>query len=70
MPGTAEGAKKAVETVKARKGDDFYREIGKKGGSTPTDKPKGWAAATPEQRKEWGAAGGRKSKRRAKSKDV
>lgn len=33
MPGTKAGGAKAAATNKAKYGDDFYRNIGKKGGS-------------------------------------
>lgn len=44
MAGTREGGIKACETNRKRNGDDFYARIGAKGGSTPTVKPKGFAA--------------------------
>lgn len=43
---------------------DFYKKIGRKGGSAPTDKPKGFAA-DPERAKLAGKKGGRISKRGA-----
>jgi len=67
MPGTVEGGLKAVETNKQRHGADFYKRIGSKGGKSPTTKPKGFAAMTPEKRAEAGARGGRVSKRKPAS---
>lgn len=32
MPGTKEGSKKAVAKIRARYGDDFFKNIGAKGG--------------------------------------
>lgn len=36
MPGTKAGAAKAAATNKAKYGENFYKEIGKKGGSVST----------------------------------
>lgn len=44
MPGTKLGGQRAAETNKAKYGKDFYRNIGQKGGSTPTTQLKGFAA--------------------------
>lgn len=63
MSATIAGGKKAAISNKERYGEDFYSKIGKKGGSTPTTKPKGYAAMTPEQRREAGKKGGSVSKR-------
>lgn len=38
------GAAKAVQTIKDRHGEDFFKNIGASGGSAPTTKPKGFAA--------------------------
>ena len=44
MSGTVKGGKKAAETNRAKYGEDFYKEIGHKGGSAWSDKLKGFAA--------------------------
>ncbi len=44
MPGTKAGASKARGTITKRYGEDFYKRIGAKGGSTPTLCLKGFAA--------------------------
>lgn len=44
MAGTQAGGRKARETNRQRHGEDFYNNIGAKGGSKPTNKPKGFAA--------------------------
>lgn len=62
MAGNKLGGKKAAQTIKDRYGDDFYSQIGAKGGSKPTDKPKGFAAMTPERRRELGIKGGNASR--------
>lgn len=64
MSGTKEGGKKAAEANKKRHGKDFYKRIGKAGGEKGTTG--GFAAATPKQVREWGAKGGRISRRTAK----
>lgn len=61
MSGNKEGSKKAVATVLA-KNPNFFKEIGRKGGSAITDKPKGFAADH-ERARIAGARGGRISKR-------
>lgn len=61
MAGNKEGSKKAVATVLA-KNPNFFKEIGRKGGSKKTDKPKGFAADH-ERARIAGARGGRISKR-------
>lgn len=63
MSGTKTGGLLAAETNKLRHGQDFYQRIAKIGGQTPTSRPKGFAAMSPEKRKESGAKGGRVSKR-------
>lgn len=60
MAGTREGGLKASQTVKERKGDDFYARIGRQGGQAKV--PKGFAKNKELARKA-GAKGGRKSKR-------
>lgn len=41
-------------------GDDYFVELGKKGGKAKVKK--GFGAATPEQRKAWGKLGGSRKK--------
>lgn len=60
MAGTKEGGAKAVETVKARHGADFYARIGRLGGRNGHT---GGFAANHELAKIAGAIGGKKSKR-------
>lgn len=62
MSGTLEGGRKARDKNYKRYGEDFYRNIGRKGGTAPTNKPKGFAA-NPELARTAGAKGGRKSRR-------
>lgn len=65
MAGTKSGGLKSVETNKRLYGDDFYKRQGAKGGlkGNKDGAIKGFAAATPEQRREWGSMGGKISKR-------
>ena len=60
MAGTKAGGKKAAETNKEKYGDDFYRELGRKGGKNGHT---GGFAANPELAKIAGAKGGRISRR-------
>lgn len=60
MSGTHAGGLKARDENYKRKGKDFYREIGRKGGRACVSKG---FAANPELAKIAGAKGGRKSKR-------
>lgn len=60
MAGTKAGGIKAAATNKAKYGEDFYRELGRKGGRNGHT---GGFAANPELAKIAGALGGRKSKR-------
>lgn len=62
MSGTLEGGKKAAITNLAKHGKDFYARIGSKGGSTISEKKKGFAA-DPERARWAGSIGGKKSKR-------
>lgn len=62
MPATREGGIKAALTNKKKYGEDFYKNIGKMGGLK--SRGGGFAAATPEQVREWGRKGGRKSRRK------
>jgi general stress protein YciG len=60
MPGTKLGGLKAAETNKIKYGPDFYRNIGRKGG---TNGHSGGFAANPTLARLAGAKGGRLSKR-------
>jgi general stress protein YciG len=42
---------------------NFYKEIGRKGGKSPSDKPRGFATISPERLREISAKGGRISRR-------
>lgn len=63
MAGTRIGGLKAAAKNKA-KNPNFYKRIGAIGGRNSNTG--GFAAATPEQRSEWGRKGGLKSRRVAK----
>ena len=66
MAGTKAGAAKAVATNKARHGENFYAEIGRKGGKLGTT---GGFYANRELAREAGRKGGMKSRRgKAKAK--
>lgn len=60
MAGTKAGGRKAAITNKMKYGQDFYENIGRKGG---TNGHTGGFASNPELAKIAGAKGGRKSKR-------
>ena len=60
MAGTKAGGLKAAKTNKEKYGDDFYREMGRKGGKNGHT---GGFAANPELARIAGAKGGRISKR-------
>lgn len=62
MAGTKEGAQRTRDTNYEKYGPDFYANIGSKGGSTPTKRPKGFAAMSEEKRRAAGAKGGRVGK--------
>lgn len=62
MPGTKIGGKKAVETTKAKHGDDFYVKIGTLGGSKSRN---GGFYVNRELAAEAGRKGGKKSRRGA-----
>ena len=62
MSGTLEGGRKARDKNYEQFGKDFYRNIGRKGGSAPTNKPKGFAT-NPALARVAGAKGGSKSRR-------
>lgn len=63
MSGTTEGGRKARDKNLA-KDPLFYAKIGARGGRNGNTG--GFAAATPEQLREWGRRGGLKSRRVAK----
>lgn len=60
MVGTKAGGKKAAETNRLKYGDDFYRNIGKRGGQMGHT---GGFAANPALARIAGARGGRISRR-------
>lgn len=66
MPGTIAGGRKAAATNKERHGDDFYKSIGKKGGSLGKT---GGFYANRELAREAGRRGGLIS-RRVKRKNI
>lgn len=61
MAGTLEGGKKCAATNLEKYGSDFYARIGRMGGSTKTDKPKGFAANI-ERARAAGRIGGSRKK--------
>lgn len=63
---TKEGGAKTSKTIRARHGNDYWSKVGALGGKAKVKK--GFACATPEQRKAWGARGGRVSRRTGISK--
>lgn len=67
MAGTKTGGLKAAATNKAKYGEGFYAEIGRKGGKNGHT---GGFAANPELAKLAGAKGGRKSRRGPSPKGV
>lgn len=75
MSGTKLGGKKAAATIRARHGENFYSEIGRKGGQNGhiggfgSDRVGSDGLTGPERAKIAGAKGGRISKRgKAKNK--
>lgn len=62
MVGTLSGGKKCARTNMERHGADYYKRLGKLGGSAKTTKPKGFAA-NPALAVTAGAIGGHRSKR-------
>lgn len=72
MGGTVAGGKRASVTNKKKYGDQFYRDIAiesqKAYMSKPKEerKPRGFAAVSPEKRKEAGRIGGLRSRRLSK----
>lgn len=62
MAGNKKGGLKAVATIKKRYGEDFYVNIGRKGGTAYHARPRGFAANI-ELASIAGAKGGRISRR-------
>lgn len=62
MSGTSEAAKKVVARIKEQYGENYFRELGRKGG-TRVDPNNRWWARHPELAIEAGSKGGKKSKR-------
>ena len=62
MGGTAEGNKKRVATIKARYGDDFFVNLGRKYGKVHN--PKKGFGSNPELAKEAGRKGGQNGRKR------
>ena len=67
MAGTHDGGKRAAQNNKARYGDNFYVNIGKKGGHASTG---GGFAASPERARWAGRKGGQRSKRTSKKQEA
>ncbi len=61
MAGTKAGGAKAAATNKAKYGDDFYTNIGAKGGKAKV--PKGFSKMSPEKLRAAGTKGGTMSRR-------
>lgn len=62
MSGTLEGGRKAAKANIERYGQNYYSELGKRGGKAPHTKPRGFAA-NPELARLAGKRGGELSKR-------
>lgn len=62
MAGTRSGGIKTYKKIKERYGDDFFRNIGRKGGSAPKSSPCGFASSH-ELAVRAGRLGGLKSRR-------
>lgn len=60
---TPEGRAKALKTMRERYGDDYFKRMGRLGGSSYHSKPRGFAS-DPEQARIAGRKGGAKSRRR------
>lgn len=65
MAQTIEGGKKVSQTLKAKYGENYWKEIGSRGGKAKNPN-KGFGSKTPEERREAGRKGGRISKRPSK----
>ena len=60
MPGTQQGSKKAVKTIKERHGKDYFARIGKIGGRNGRT---GGTFGNPKRAAKIGSVGGKRSKR-------
>jgi hypothetical protein len=60
---TAEGAKKALETIYKRHGKDYFKRVGSLGGSKSRGGGFGEGEAGRERAKRYGSIGGSKSRR-------
>lgn len=63
MVNTPDGGRKAAATNKKRHGEDFYRNIGRKGGLAPRSTPRGFAAMSHDRLVQISKIGGRRSRR-------
>ena len=63
MSATQEGGRKAAQTNKKRYGEDYYKKLGKLGGTTPKKHGGGFAVMDPEKHKAASSKGGSKSRR-------
>lgn len=63
MAGTKAGGLAAAKRNKEKYGPDFYKNIGKMGGSAEKTRPSGFAAMSPEKRSAAGRKGGSTSRR-------
>lgn len=61
--GSIQGGKKAAATNKAQFGDDWYKVLGRMGGSAPKTKPSGFAAMNRADVQAAGKKGGLISRR-------
>lgn len=66
MASTGEGGRKAAATNKEKYCEDFYKNIGRKGGLTPRKGPRGFAAMSHDRLVQVSAIGGRNGKRGTK----
>ena len=63
---TPEGRAKALKTMRERYGDDYFKRVGRLGGSSYHSEPRGFAS-DPEQARRAGRKGGAMSRRRRDS---
>lgn len=76
MTGTRKGGLKTTAKIKQERGSDYYKKLGAKGGKASSGpdyraggpKASGFAAMTPEQRREFGRIGGAISRRKKSGK--
>lgn len=69
MSGTKVGGLKCSQTNKERYGEDYYKNLGKRGGKAEHKKPR-WFQLHPELARKAGAIGGMRSKRGKAKKSV